>query len=406
MSEEKKEILAMSKKERKRIKVLEERIRGKLTVREASELLGISERQSYRLLSRYKSEGDRGIIHRLRGKASNRGYPEPVKKKVIEIYWKRYRDFGPTLFAEKLEEYEGIKINHETLRRWMRQNGIISSERKKRPHRKKRQRRKAIGEMLQFDGSHHDWFEGRGQFCCLLNAIDDASSKVFLRFAESENAESVLKMLREYCQQNGIPNSIYTDKYSVYYSEKKKTDYQLAMEKLSVETIYANSSEAKGRVERGNRTLQDRLVKEMRLRGISTIQQANKFLDEDFIEYYNKRFAQPEQLADIHREIGKINLDSVFCFETVRKVRNDYTITLNAKYIQLERSKAVLPIPGQNVTVRKYLDGSLHIFNGEEELAFRELNEQAEQKKTRYYPPKGDHPWKRNSFGKARYANR
>lgn len=404
MTKEKKEILAMSQKERKRIKVLEEKIRGHITVREASAILGISQRQIYRLLKNYKTEGDRGIIHRLRGKASNRGYPEQLRKKVLEIYWKRYRDFGPTLFAEKLEEYEGIKINHETLRRWMRQNGIITSERKKRPHRRKRQRRGAIGEMLQFDGSHHDWFEGRGPFCCLLNAIDDASSKVFLRFAESESAESVLRMLREYSQHNGIPNSIYTDKYSVYYSEKKKTDYQLAMDKLSVQRIYANSSEAKGRVERGNRTLQDRLVKEMRLRYISTIKEANKFLEEYFIEDYNKRFAQTEQLADIHREIGEINLDTVFCFETVRKVRNDYTITLNAKYIQLERSDAVLPIPGQNVTVRKYLDGSLHIFNREEELDFRELKEQAERKETRYNPPKENHPWKRKTVGKTRYA--
>lgn len=132
------ELLTMSQKERKRIKVLEQKIEGKLSVKEASGILGISERQSYRLLSRYKAEGDKGIIHRLRRIASNRGYPKQIKQKVIEIYWKRYRDFGPTLFSEKLEEYEKIKINHETLRRWMRQSGIITSERKKRLHRKKR----------------------------------------------------------------------------------------------------------------------------------------------------------------------------------------------------------------------------------------------------------------------------
>lgn len=234
------ELLTMSQKERKRIKVLDQKTEGKLTVKEASGIMRISERQTYRLLSRYKAEGDRGIIHRLRGKLSNRGYPKQIKQKAIEIYWKRYRDFGPTLFSEKLKEYEKIEINHETLRRWMRSSGIITSERKKRSHRKKRERRQAIGEMLQFDGSHHDWFESRGLVCCLLHAIDDASSKVFIRFSESENTESVLRVLKEYCQQNGIHNSIYIDRYGVYYAEKQKTDFQLAMDKLSVETIYAN----------------------------------------------------------------------------------------------------------------------------------------------------------------------
>lgn len=400
------ELLTMSQKERKRIKVLEQKIEGKLTVKEASGILWISERQAYRLLNRYKAEGDKGIIHRLRGKVSNRGYPIEIKQKAIEIYRKRYWDFGPTLFSEKLKENENIEINHETLRRWMRSSGIITSERKKRPHRKKRERRKAIGEMLQFDGSHHDWFEGRGPFCCLLHAIDDSSSKVFIRFAESENTESVLRMLKGYCQQNGIPSSIYTDKYGVYYAEKQKTEFQLAMEKLSVETIYANSPEAKGRVERGNRTLQDRLVKEMRLRGISTIEDANEFLREHFIEDYNRRFANVEGLADIHRETDGISLDDVFCYETKRQVRNDYTITLKGNYIQLERSEVVLPIPGQYVTIRRYLDGSLHIFNREEKLEFTELKNKPDKRKVRYYPPKEDHPWKRYPFGKARYESR
>ena len=400
------EVLAMSQKERKRLKVLEQKVEGKLTVKEAAEIIGVSERQAYRLLNRYKTEGDKGVIHRLRGSISNRGYPKELKEKIIGIYWRRYGDFGPTLFSEKLEEYERIKVNHETLRRWMRQSGIISSERKKRPHRKKRERRKAIGEMLQFDGSHHDWFEGRGEICCLLHGVDDASGRVFLRFAKSEDTESVLKTLKEYCQINGIPNSIYTDRYSVYYSEQKKTEYQMAMQKLITKTIYANSPEAKGRVERGNRTLQDRLVKEMRLRRISNIADGNKFLIEQFIESHNKRFAKDETLADIHREAEGLNLDNVFCYETQRQVRNDYTITLKGKYIQLERSEAVLPIPGQIVTIRRYLDGSLHIFNCEEELEYTEIEHQPEKKNVRYYPPKENHPWKRNPFGKAKYANR
>jgi hypothetical protein len=180
----------------------------------------------------------------------------------------------------------------------------------------------------------------------------------------------------------------------------------MAMEKLSVEMIFANSAPAKGRVERGNRTLQDRLVKEMRLRGISNIAEGNKFLIEYFIEEYNRRFAKVDGLADIHRETDGINLDNIFCYEIQRQVRNDYTITLKGNYIQLERSEAVLPIPGQYVTVRKYLDGSLHIFNREEELEYTELKNQPEKKDVRYYPAKENHPWKRYPFGKARYASK
>ena len=396
----------MSQKEIKRIKALEQKLHEKLTVKEASEIIGISERQTYRILRRYKAEGDKGVKHKLRGGRSNRGYPEQLREKVLSIYWKRYRDFGPTLFSEKLEEYEKIKVNHETLRRWMRGGGIITSERKKRPHRRKRERRTAIGEMLQFDGSHHDWFEGRAESCCLLHGADDASGKVFLRFAENESAESVLRTLKDYCQINGIPNSIYTDRYSVYYSEEEETDFQMAMEKLTVRTIYANSPEAKGRVERGNRTLQDRLVKEMRLREISSIEEANKFLKEVFIDQYNKRFAIVVGLADIHRTTEGMNLDDVFCYETKRQVRNDYTITLKGNYIQLERSEAILPIPGRYVAVRKYLDGSLHIFNGEEQLEFTQLKSKPKKKKENYYSPKDDHPWKRYLIGKARYASR
>lgn len=240
-----------------------------------------------------------------------------------------------------------------------------------------------------------------------MHGVDDASGRAFLRFAKDESTESVLRTLKEYCQVNGIPDSIYTDRYSVYYAEQEKTEYQKAMEKLAVNTIYANSPEAKGRVERGNRTLQDRLVKEMRLRGISGIEEGNKFLKEYFIEDYNKKFAKAEGLADIHREADGLKLDNIFCYETTRQVRNNYTITLAGVYIQLEQSEAIIPIPGQNVTVRKYLDGSLHIFNAaEEELEYTELKHQPKKRKEKYYPPKEDHPWKRYSIGKAKYTNR
>ena len=173
--------LTMNLKELKRVKILEQIEQKKLTVEEGSESLSISNRQLYRLLKRYRESGDEGIIHRLRGRQSNRGYPKELKNKVLQLYRKNYKDFGPTLFAEKLEERHQIKLDHETVRRWLRSTGEITAIRKHRRHRKKRERKESIGEMLQFDGSHHDWFEGRTSVCCLLHAIDDASGKVYLK---------------------------------------------------------------------------------------------------------------------------------------------------------------------------------------------------------------------------------
>jgi len=394
----------MNQKEIKRIKVLSQIEQHNLILKEASTVLGLSERQTYRLLKRYRKQGEEGIIHLSRGKPSNRGFPKSIKEEVIRLYRKSYKDFGPTLFTEKLEERHNLKLDHETVRRWLRSNGEITATRRSRGHRKKRERKSSIGEMLQFDGSPHDWFEGRGESCCLLHAVDDAGSKVFLRFSKSENTLNVLTILREYVEANGIPHSIYTDRHSVYYAENMKTDFQKAMEKLSVRCIYANSPQAKGRVERGNRTLQDRLVKEMRLRGISSIDEANKFLAESFIEDYNKRFSCAEGLPDIHIELNGENLDNIFCFETKRQVRNDYTITLNGIYIQLEISEVPLPLPKQDVTVRKYLDGSLHIFNREEELNFTRLKNKPIKKEKVKYKPASDHPWRKIQFGKSKYA--
>lgn len=396
-------LLTMSRKEINRLKVLESLTQGEITILAASEVLRLSERQVYRLKTRYSNQGADGIIHRSRGKPSNRGYPIELKNEVIRLYRKYYKDFGPTFFTEKLQERHKIKLDHETVRRWLRANGEITATRRSRGHRKKRERKSAIGEMIQFDGSPHDWFEGRGEACSLLQAVDDASGRVYLRFAKSENTKDVLFALRQYVELNGVPHSIYTDRYGIYYSEQKKTDYQRAMEKLSVRCIYANSPQAKGRVERGNRTLQDRLVKEMRLRGISAIDAANKFLVDEFMADYNQKFALKEKLPDIHNEVNGLDLDNVFCFEKERQVRNDYTVMLDGRYIQLEKSEASLPMPKQDVILRKYLDGSFHIFYEEEELAFRLLKGKPKKKEKVKPHPSDEHPWRNIQFGKARY---
>src|SRR4030042_2797479 len=295
-------ILTMSQKEIDRLYIIKKIEAKEIKVEEGSKILGISGRQTYRVLKRVKEEGSKGVIHKLRGQKSNRGYPEELKNKVIGIYRTNYSDYGPSLFSEQLIENHNISIDHETIRRWLRSKAITTSMRRKRPHRKKRERRGCCGEMLQFDGSHHDWFEGRGAECCLLNCVDDSTGKIYLRFTVSENTQDVLLTLWEYVSKYGIPRSIYTDRYKVYKAEGKLTDFGRAMKELNVETIYAHSPQAKGRVERVNRTLQDRLIKALRREGISNIAEANRYVQKKFIKEYNSRFAVNLEVADVFRK--------------------------------------------------------------------------------------------------------
>ena len=392
----------MSSQEHDRLNLLEEVKKRKITIMEAAELCDLSERQFYRIKSSYEKEGISGIIHKSRGRPSNRGFSPTLKTKVIKIYRENYRDFGPTFFSEKLEEYHQIKIDHETLRRWIRSSGHVGWQRKKRPHRRRRERRIAYGEMLQFDGSHHNWFEDRGEKCCLLLGIDDARSKVHMRFSPTESTESVFIELQDYVEEIGIPHSIYVDRHSVYYEKGKETEFSRAMKKMNVKIIYAKTPQAKGRVERGNRTLQDRLVKEMRLRGISTIGEANKYLQDEFIEKYNSQFSIEADFANVHRNAKEYDLRNIFCYEQTRQVKNDYTISLNGNLIQLHISENPLPRPKEYVTIRKYLDDTIHIFYNEKELEYKPIDEKP--KRTRVVTkPKKDHPWKKIKIGKARY---
>jgi len=388
-------ILTMSQKEVERLKIISQVETNKITVTEAAELLEISQRQTYRILKKIKTEGSKGIIHKLRGKKSNRGYPEKFKGKIIGIYRKGYSDYGPTLFSEMLIKYHNISISDETLRRWLRENAITTSLRKKRPHRRKRERRSCFGELLQFDGSYHDWFEGRGAECCLINCVDDATGRVYLRFAISENTQDALLTMWEYVKKNGIPRSIYTDRFSVYKAEGELTDFGRAMTELNIETIFANSPQAKGRVERSNRTLQDRLIKALRREGISNIAEANKYLQKIFIAEYNKKFAVNPEAGDVHRSVEGYNLQQIFCYKTNRQVRNDFTINLAGGYIQLEKGASPLPRPKQSVTVSKWLNGEMHIYFNEQELNFTVLKSKPAKKGYKLYKVPKDHPWRK-----------
>jgi hypothetical protein len=388
-------VLTMSQKEADRLQIISQ-ISGKtLTVKKGAELMGLGPRQAYRILKKITEEGSKGIIHTLRGKKSNRGYSESIKNKVIKLYGEEYSDYGPTLFTEMLLDYHNIKINHETVRRWLRANAITTSIRKTRKHRSKRERRSCFGELLQFDGSYHDWFEGRGAECCLINCVDDATGRVYLQFVISENTQDVMLTMWEYVNKHGIPRSIYTDRASVYKAEGVLTDFGRAMEELEIKMIFAKSPQAKGRVERGNRTHQDRLVKALRREAISNIAEANKYLKRSFIRKHNDKFAVNLGVPDAHRSAEGYDLKNIFCYKTTRQVRNDYTINLSGGYVQLLPGGYPLPRPKQNVTICKWLNGQMHIYFNNQEMKFTALKEKPGKKEYKYRHVPKDHPWRR-----------
>jgi len=410
-------VILMTKKERERLKAVEQIKQGKLTYAEGSNQLGLSERQMYRSMERYRQEGDEGLTHRLRGATSNRQYPLKVRQNMIELYRSGYGDYGPTLFNEMLQEYDHITIGVETVRRWLLRAGLWKKARKGRRHRKRRERRAAIGEMIQFDGSHHRWFEDRGPESCLLVAVDDASGKVKLRFVESESTQAVLSFWKQYVEKVGIPKQAYTDYHAVYYnpSGEKKTDYGMAMEEMGIQCLYASSPQAKGRVERMNRTLQDRLLKALRQHGISNIEGANRFLEEKFEEKFNTQFAHScgedgIELEDHHRQCVHTSqeLEKIFSFRSERCVYNDSTIILDAQWIQLTSEKAPLPLPRTKVYLRRYLDGTLHIFWQGGELGYRMIPKNHKpQKQAKEHSPGQNHPWHHKApFGRAKKTKR
>jgi hypothetical protein len=323
-----------------------------------------------------------------------------------------------------LAAHHDLRIAPETVRRWLIRKKLWLGERKARHHRKRRERRNSIGAMIQFDGSDHDWFEGRAKRCTLLVAVDDASGRIFLRFAETESTQTVLSFFLDYVQRFGIPEQVYTDYGSVYHvnrsrkrylgkndsGETNTTDYQRALTYLGVELIYARSPQAKGRVERSNRTHQDRLIKALRRLGISSIDAANRFLDNTYLDDHNREFARTEHLNDTHRPCvyTRLELERIFCFQQYRKVYNDTTITFNAQFYQLEKkNNAALPPPREMVAVCTFLDGTLHIFWQKQELHYYKvttLPRPVKKTNSRHGTiPSDDHPWRKSlQIGRAK----
>ncbi len=406
--------------ELRRLHVIQKVLEGILKQVEAAEILSLSGRQIRRMVKRIRSEGSKGIIHRSRGKPSNRRIADKIKARVIELYRTQYQGFGPTLASEKLLERNGIGINDETLRRWLLGTGDWKKIRRHRRHRQWRQRKQHEGEMVQMDGSHHDWFEGRGPGCVLMGYIDDATGRVFGRFYDYEGTIPAMDSFKRYLQSYGIPLSVYLDRYKTYKSTAKPTiqeqlrgqeplsDFERALRELGVEVMHANSPQAKGRIERLFGTLQDRLVKEMRLRGIRTLEEGNHFLEE-YLPIYNRRFSvTPKERGNLHRALGRgLVLDAILCIQTERTLRNDFTVAHNRRLYQVEDK-----INTSKVMVQDRMDGSIHLIHKNRSLRFREISErpiaekrpsQAVRMRKSSTPPP-HHPWRWNfKFGIHKY---
>ena len=404
------DIIMLRQRELKRLHVIHKVLEGQLTQSKAAELTSLSERQMRRIVRRIQEEGDEGIRHKSRGRQSSRRTSEKLRERIVELYRQKYRGFGPTLTAEKLCEAEGIEVSREAVRTLLIGTGDWQTRRKRRKHRQWRQRKEHRGEMVQMDGSHHDWFEGRGPACVLMAYIDDATGRVYGRFYAYEGTIPAMDSVRRYIRKYGVPLSIYLDKHTTYKSTGKPTieeelqgiepmsQFERAMKELEVEVRHAHSPQAKGRIERLFGTFQDRLVKEMRLRGISTIEEANRFLQE-YLPLYNRKFAvKAVSKQDLHRPVARgIDLNKILCIRTIRTVRNDSTIAHDRKLYQIEE-----PTVSKTVTVEERIDGTLLVVCQGKSLRYRQITERPEIKKkpvvrkTRqtYVPPK-DHPWRK-----------
>ena len=376
--------IEMSQRERDVLKAMSAVLTGKRTQAEAGRLLGMSVRQVRRIERRLEREGDAGVVHKLRGRLSNRRLTEDLHKGVIEACSKEYRGFGPTFAAEKLGK-RGMKVGRETLRRWLKEAGLWEGRRRREKHRRRRERRECFGEMVQADGSPHDWLEGRGPKMTLLVMIDDATSMVVARFYKAETTEAYMDLLRRYLRKRGRMTAMYTDGNSIFKGESKDgeaalpTQFARALKELGITLIIAHSPQAKGRVERFNETAQDRLIKELRLAGARTMEESNEVVDRTFLPWFNRwHTIKPASPNNAHRKVdGEMNLSAILSIQHQRVVANDYTIHYENRVYQ------ILPPPqpglrGGKVVIEERRDGSLHIRLRDKYLQYELINPKRE----------------------------
>ena len=412
-------LLTMSTKEINKLEVMQRLTRKELRQKEAAEMLGISIRQIKRILRTYRQEGAQGIVSKRRGRESNNRLRKEVKQKVLDLLMGKYRGFGPTLACEKMEEVEGLKISDESVRQIMIGEGLWKSRkaRKENTH-QMRERRACFGELVQIDGSPHAWFEERGAACTLLVLIDDARGQlVGLRFAEQESFHSYVQVVKPYLEQYGRPVAFYSDKHGIFRVNQPSvgagdalTQFGRAMHALDIQIICANTPQAKGRVERANQTLQDRLVKEMRLRGISNMEQGNAYLPE-FMADFNQRFAVPARSQnDAHRPLDTHeNLDHILTWQEPRILSKNLTIQFKNVVYQIQTERPTYALRNAQVTVCENAQGMVTILYKGKELTYTIFHKQehqseivdtknvdfALQTQRKVHTPAPDHPWRK-----------
>lgn len=429
-----KEMISMSEQEADRVGIMQRLEAKELKQGQAAKLLKISVRQVKRLIKGYRSEGAKGLIHKGRGRTGNRALPDSEKDHMLKLIKTKYADFGPTLACEKLDELHGIKRADETVRKLMISVGLwIAKERKIVRLHQLRQRRSCLGELVQIDGSPHDWFEGRAKNCTLLVCIDDATGKLLhLEFVTSESTQAYFTAVRTYLQKHGRPLAWYMDKHGVFRVNTTKgktagtsdsnglTQFGRAMKELDIACIFADSPEAKGRVEKVNGTLQDRLVKEMRLRGIGSMEQGNAYVEE-FMSVFNRKFAVvPKSPVNLHRPLLPTQtLDALLCEKYTRILSKQLSISYESKIYQIQTERPLYAMRHAPVTIEKATTGTIRIVYKGQTLSYtivkeqpkaeivdsKNLNTTVDRLSARtdipirvtdrsYYKPAADHPWR------------
>lgn len=383
--------IIMSQKEVARISIIEKLLEKRIKQKHASKELNISIRQLQRLVKKYKREGANGLAHKSRGRQSNNKMLPTQEVKIIEIVAKRYYDFGPTFASEKLLENEGIKISDEKLRQLMiREHLWVTKKIKVKALHQMRDRRSKEGELVQIDGSPHAWFEDRGDSCCLIVYIDDATGMLKkLHFCDTETTNDYFITTKSYIKRYGIPGAFYSDRHGIFrintkelnckYIDENKglTQFGRAMKELKIELINANSPQAKGRVERSNKTLQDRLVKELRLAGISTIKEANEFVTE-FIKKYNKKFAViPKSADNAHRALdSNIDLDIVLSKQYTCTISKELTVQYENKFYKIQTKRPAYTMKKQKATIIEKNTGEIEIIYKGNKLEYKVFEKQ------------------------------
>ena len=411
--------LRMSQEDRQRLDIMCRIGRGELKLVDGAKLLEISYRQMRRIGQRYRKEGASGLLHRLRGQPSNRANKTETRTKILSLLENQYSGFGPTLASEMLEENHGLMIHRETVRRYLIQAKLAYKTRRPRPHRHHRERKAHFGEMIQMDGSHHPWRGDKAGLWCLMNMVDDATGMTYAQFDTDETSEIAMKTLLGWIQKYGIPQSIYVDRKTVFRSPKEvsieeqlegvepRSQFGKVCQRLGIKLIYANSPQAKGRVERNHGVQQDRLVKAIKLHEITAINEANLYLRKTYLPKFNRKFAKlPTEPANYHQAISKgVSLKRMICFEETRKIANDWTIRYENRIFQLKQSSRSLPKARATVHLFRHLDGSIRIEYQNKQIPFVEIKEKPEMKQpknhvdaTRSWKPAPNHPWRYSSF--------